>query len=331
MLLGMRMGWRLWTVTAALLLAPWAGRAATCTTQAEMGSLDRDALATFEGRLASAVMGQDFATLQADLLPEEASEWGGIRATVQQAVPLVKGGQFQLRNVYLLDASNQTAPADTQFFCSNSSGSLTVTITMSALPPGRYAVILADAVGAPLAGQMGLVLAWDAAAAEWKLAGLTIRPGTFDGHDGVWYWVRGRGLAKVDPWSAWFSYDAARFLLLPVEFLTSPNLEKLRQEQSLIAPPPQSAFPLSLPDGDRTWKIEMVVLDPSLHEPDLAVVYQSTGITDPAALRTEATAVMSAFLKAQPSIRANFHGLWAYAVKDGKRTPVMELPMAQIP
>lgn len=296
-----------------------------------MGSLDRDALATFEGRLASAVMGQDFATLQADLLPEEASEWGGIRATVQQAVPLVKGGQFQLRNVYLLDASNQTAPADTQFFCSNSSGSLTVTITMSALPPGRYAVILADAVGAPLAGQMGLVLAWDAAAAEWKLAGLTIRPGTFDGHDGVWYWVRGRGLAKVDPWSAWFSYDAARFLLLPVEFLTSPNLEKLRQEQSLIAPPPQSAFPLSLPDGDRTWKIEMVVLDPSLHEPDLAVVYQSTGITDPAALRTEATAVMSAFLKAQPSIRANFHGLWAYAEKDGKRTPVMELPMAQIP
>ncbi len=327
----MRMGWRLWTVATALLLAPWASRAATCTTQAEMGSLDRDALATFEGRLASAVMGQDFATLQADLLPQEASEWGGIRATVEQAVPLVKGGQFQLRNVYLLDASNQTAPADTQFFCSNSSGSLTVTITMNALPPGRYAVILADAVGAPLAGQMGLVLAWDGAATEWKLAGLTIRPGAFDGHDGVWYWVRGRGLAKVDPWSAWFSYDAARFLLLPVDFLTSPNLEKLRQEQSLIAPPPQSAFPLSLPDGDRTWKIEMVVLDPSLHEPDLAVVYQSTGVTDPAALRTEATAVMSAFLKAQPGIRANFHGLWAYAEKDGKRTPVMELPMAQIP
>jgi hypothetical protein len=331
MLPGMRMGWRLWTVTAALLLAPWASRATTCTTQAELGSLDRDALATVEGRLASAVTGQDFATLQADLLPQEASEWDGIRATVGQAAPLVKGGQFQLRNVYLLDASEQTAPADTQFFCSNSSGLLTVTITMSALPPGRYAVILADAVGAPLAGQMGLVLAWDGAATAWKLAGLTIRPGVFDGHDGVWYWVRGRELAKVDPWSAWFSYDAARYLLLPVDFLSSPNLEKLRQEQSLIAPPPQSAFPLSLPDGDRTWKIEMVVLDPSLHEPDLAVVYQSTGVTDPAALRTEATAVMSAFLKVQPGIRANFHGLWAYAEKDGKRTPVMELPMAQIP
>jgi hypothetical protein len=205
-----------------------------------------------------------------------------------------------------------------------------VTITMSALPPGRYAVVLADAAGSPLAGQMGLILAWDGAATAWKLAGLTVRPGVFDGHDGVWYWVRGREMAKTDPWTAWFSYEAARYLLLPVDFLSSPNLEKLRQEQSLIAPP-QNSFPLSIPDGDRTWKIEAVGLDPALHEADLGVVYESTGVTDPAALRTEATAVMSAFLKTQPGIRANFHGLWAYAEKDGKRTPVMELPMKEIP
>ena len=319
------------SIGLALLLAPSAGRAVSCTAQAELGSLDRDALAAIAGRMANAVTGQDFATLQADLLPQEASAWEGIRATVEQAAPLVKGGQFQLRDVYLLDATSQTAPADTQFFCSNASGSLTVTIMMSALPPGRYAVVLADAVGAPLAGQLGLVLAWDGSATAWKLAGLTVRPGIFDGHDGVWYWARGRELARNDPWSAWYSYDAARYLLLPVDFLSSPNLDKLRQEQSEITPSPQSEFPLSLPDGDRTWKIDAVVLDPSLHEPDLAVVYQSTGVTDPAALRTEATAVMSAFLKAQPGIRANFHGLWAYAEKDGKRTPVMELPMAKIP
>jgi hypothetical protein len=319
------------STAAALLLTPLASRGATCTTQGEMGSLDRDALAAIAGRMANAVSGQNFVALQADLLPQEASEWGSIRATVEQAAPLVKGGQFQLRNVYLLDASNQTVPADTQFFCSNSTGSLTVTITMNALPPGRYAVVLADAVGAPLAGQMGLILAWDGAAVAWKLAGLTVRPGIFDGHDGVWYWVRGRELAKADPWSAWFSYDAARYLLLPVEFLSSPNLDKLRQEQSLITPSPLSQFPLSIPDGDRTWKIDAVGLDASLHEPDLGVAYESTGVTDPAALRTEATAVMSAFLKAQPGIRANFHGLWAYAEKDGRRTPVMELPMKEIP
>jgi hypothetical protein len=206
-----------------------------------------------------------------------------------------------------------------------------VTLSMNTLPPGRYAVVLADAVGAPLAGQMGLILAWDPTGTAWKLAGVTVRPGIFDGHDGVWFWARGRQMAKDDPWSAWYSYDAARYLLLPVDFLSSPNLDKLHQEQAQIMPSPQSAFPLSLPDGDRTWKIDAVGLDPALHEDDLGVVYQSTGVTDPAALRTEATAVLSAFLKAQPGLRANFHGLWAYAEKDGKRNPVMELPMKQIP
>jgi len=316
---------------AAFLAAPPASRAVSCTSQAELGSLDRDALTAVSARLATAVMAQDFAALQAVLLPEEATQWAGIRAAVEQSTPLVKGGQFAIRNLYLLDASSQTAPADTQFFCSNSSGSLTITISMIALPPGRYAVVLADATGAPLAGQMGLILAWDTPATAWKLAGLSVRPGVFDGHDGIWYWTRGRELAKPDPWSAWFSYDAAHYLLLPVDFLSSPNLDKLHQEQGLISPSPLSALPLSLPDGDRTWKIEAVGLDPSLHQPDLGVVYASTGVTDPAALRTEATAVLSAFLKAQPGIRANFHGLWAYAEKDGKRMPVMELPMKQIP
>jgi len=56
-----------------------------------------------------------------------------------------------------------------------------------------------------------------------------------------------------------------------------------------------------------------------------------TGVTDPAAVHTEATAVLSALLKAQPGLRQNFHGMWAIAVKDGKQNPIIELPMGQIP
>lgn len=328
--MGVRVRWMI-SIVLALLLAPWTVRAASCTSEPEMGSLDRDALSAIVTKVANAVIAQDDSTLQSVLLPQEASAWDGIRGAVDNAGPLLKGGQFVLRNLYLLDASDQTSPQNTQFFCSNPAGSMTITINMNALPPGRYAVALADAKGAPMAGQMGVILAWDNAATAWKLAGLTIRPGALDGHDSVWYWVRGRELAKADPWSAWYSYEAARFLSLPIDFLISPNLEKLHHEQSLIQPSPKSAFPLSLPDGSRTWKIEDVAFDPSLGQPDLAVVYESTGVTDPAALRTEATAVLSAFLKVQPGIRANFHGLWAYADKDGKRTAVIELPMAQIP
>jgi hypothetical protein len=323
----MRLCWKLWAV-ALLWLAPAASQAATCTAQGELSAPDRATLTALGGRLAEAVVQHETA-LQAALLPAEAAEWSGIQGAIEQAAPLVKGGQIQLRSLYLLDASSQTAVTDTQFFCSNSSGTLTVTIAMHALPPGRYAVILADTIGAPLIGQLGLILAWDGS--SWRLAGVSAHQGIFDGHDGVWYWSRARGLAKVDPWSAWYSYDAARYLLLPMDFISSPNLEKLQQEQAQIQNSPQEAFPYSLSAGDRTWKIDAVLLDPSLHQADLAVVYESAGVTDPAAQRTEALAVFSAFLKAQPGIRQNFHGLWAYASKDGKRSPVIELPMAQIP
>jgi hypothetical protein len=323
-----------------LVLAAWPfeAQATSCTTQGELQPQDRVALSAIGGRLAVAVLEQDFGALQAALLPSESADWAGIHDSVELGAPLVKGGQVQLRNIYLLDASGLAAPADTQFFCSNASGSLTVTMTMRALPAGRYAVVLADAAGAALAGQLGMVLAWDPTGATpaWKLAGLAVRQGNFGGHDGVWYWSRARELMKADQpqinnWPAWYSYEAARYLLLPVDFLSSPNSEKLGQEQAQIKNSPQDVFPYTLQEGDRTWKILAVQLDASLRQPDLAVEYESTGVTDPAAVRTEAVAVLSALLKAQPALRQNFHGLWAVAMKDGKRTPVIELPMAQIP
>jgi hypothetical protein len=328
----MRIRWEVWAV-GSLLALPVISHAANCSTQAELSPEDRDALSAAAGKVSQAVLMQDFAILQGALLPAEAAEWQGIRDAVEQAAPVVKGGQVQVRSIYALDASSLTAPSDTQFFCSNSSGSMTVTITMRALPPGRYAIVLVDAAGAQLAGQMGLVLARDGAASApgWNLAGLSVRQGMFNGHDGVWYWSHARELAKDQPWSAWFCYQAARYLLIPVDFISSPNLEKLGQEQSQIKGSPQDIFPYTLQDGPRTWKIDAVQLDAGLHEPDLAVTYESAGVTDPAASRTEAVAMLSALLKVQPGLKENFHGMWAYAVKDGKRTNAIELPMAQIP
>jgi hypothetical protein len=303
-----------------------------------MNPQDRDTLASAGQQLGNAVIQQDFTSLQATLLPAVAPQWEGIRGVIEQGAPIVKGGQVQLNALYLLDASTLTAPADTQFFCSNSNGSLTVTVSMRSLPPGRYALILAYVLGGtaasqgspPVAGQLGFILGLDGSA--WKLGGVFVRPGLLDGHDGVWYWQRARELVKGNPqWSAWFSYETARYLLVPVDFISSPNLEKLGQEQAQVKNSPAEAFPYSLPDGARTWKIDSVRLDASLRQADLAVTYESTGVTDPAAVRTEAVAVLSALLKAKPDLRQNFHGLWAYASKDGKASPVMELPMAQIP
>lgn len=320
-------------VAGALALAAPSAFASSCTTQAAMSAQDRGAIAAAAERISQAVLQQDMNALHTDLLPAIADQWNGIQSEAQQGAPLVKNGHLQLRNAYLLDATGNNSVADTQFFCSNSNGLLTVTITMRALPPGRYAVVIADVPGSAMNAQLGIVLVWDTTATPaWKLGGLSVRQGSFGTHDGLWFWTHARALAAAgSPWSAFYCYEAARYLLVPVEFLSSPNLDKLNQEQSQIAGSPTGAFPLTLPDGARTWKIESLHLDASLHEADLGVTYESLGINDPAAARTEATAVLSALLKAHPELRQDFHGLWAYASKDGKVTPVLELPMAQIP
>jgi hypothetical protein len=330
----MRLYWKA-CIAALLIAAPAAGFAATCTSQAELSPDQRATLASIGEQLSDAVLRQDTSALQSVLLPSLGNQWDGIRGAVERAAPLMKGGQVHLRNIYLLDASMLTAPTDTQFFCSTGDASLTVTISMRSLPPGKYAVILSDATGAELAGQMGFVLVWDTtgAAPGWKLGGFSARQGAFDGHDEVWYWTRARELAQSNvPWSAWYCYDAARYLALPFDLISSPNLDKLVQEQSQIkGAPTEDTFPYSLKSGDRSWRITSVRLDASLHEPDLGVTYESAGSPDPAVARTEATAVLSAVLKEHPELRHNFHGMWAYASTNGKITPVMELPMAQIP
>jgi hypothetical protein len=328
----MRLCWK-GGITALLLATPVLGLAASCTTQGELQPADRSGLVATGQKLVASILQQDYSALQGALLPAVASDWEGIRGEVERGAPLVKGGQPTLESIYLLDASSQTAPSDTQFFCSNTSGSLTVTISMHALPPGKYAVLLATAAGAPLEGQVGIIVVWDPTGSSpgWKIGGVSVRQGSINGHDGVWYWSRARTLAGTGaPWSAYYSYDLARYLLLPVDFISSPNLEKLLREQSQVKEAP-GPFPISVADGARNWKIDGIRVDTSLREADLGVTYESLGIADPAATRTEAVSILSALLKSHPELRANFHGLWAYASKDGKVTPVIELPMAQIP
>jgi hypothetical protein len=319
----------------ALTSAPlWAVH---CTTQASMQPADRDTLLVAANSIADDVAGQKFDALQASLLPAVTGDWESIRGVAQSAAPVLKGGKVYWSDGYLLDASDLKGPADTEFFCTNADSAATMTITLHSLPAGRYALLIGDYEGAPMAGQIALILGADATAGgAWKLGGLFAREGALDGHDGIWYWRHARDLAgKKAAWSACFSYDAARWLLLPVDFLSSPHLEKLNKEQSQLAANPADSLPLTVAgsgaDAGKSWRITALHFDSTLHSPDIGLDYESTGLTEPVAARAEAIAVMSALLKLHPELRENFHGLWAYAEKDGKRNYAIELAMHDIP
>uniref|UniRef100_E6PZY5 Uncharacterized protein n=1 Tax=mine drainage metagenome TaxID=410659 RepID=E6PZY5_9ZZZZ len=306
--------------------------AASCTTQGMLTATDREALLAVANPLAEAIATQNTAAVKAALLPAISNDWETIQSVVLRSKPLFEGGQLHWRTMYLLDASDQKTAADTEFFCTNSDSTLTVTVNLHSLPPGRYALMIGDYLNTPLAGQLAFILADDHG---WKLGGLYAREGALDGRDGVAFWKQARADAKsTDNWSAWFSYDAARWLLLPVEFLASPNLEKLDSEQQQVSSP-MNSLPLVLSgagaDAGKSWKLTAVRLDTTLHSADLALTYDGSGITDPVAARAEAVAVMSALLRVHPELRQSFHGLWAYAEKDGRQTFAIEQPMKSIP
>ena len=319
-------------LAATLLLGIPSALAATCTMQGSLKPTDRAELLAASNSLANAVMAGNTDAVHAMLLPDISSDWDSIRSVILSAHPLFVGGSLRWRTMYLLDASDQKSAQDTEFFCTNPESTLTVTVNLQNLPPGRYALVLGDAMHSPLDGQIAMILA---DSQGWKLGGLYAREGALDGRDGVAYWKQARAAAQTtDNWSAWFSYDVARWLLLPINFLTSPNLQKLESEQQHVSPPAQS-LPLLLsltPGGSGpSWQLTAVHLDTSLHFADLALTYDGSGTTDPVAARTEAVHVMSALLRIHPGLRKNFHGLWAYAQKNGTQTFAIELPMDQIP
>jgi hypothetical protein len=328
-------------LAGALLVATAAPlHAVNCTTQASLPQADREALLAAANPIANAIAEQEPAYLQTNLLPAVAGDWESIRSVAQAAIPLFKGGRIYWGDGYLLDATDLKAPTDTEFFCTNADSSVTMTISLRSLPAGRYALLIGDYEGAPLAGQIALILGADATNGnKWKLGGLFVREGALEGHDGVWFWSHARELAKQKSagaeWSAWFSFDLARWLLLPVDFLSSPHLEKLNKEQSLLGPNPTDSLPLTVTgagaDAGKSWRITALHIDTSLHDSDLGLEYEGTGITDPIPARAEAVAVMSAVLKLHPELRNNFHGLWAYAEKDGRRNYAIELAMHDIP
>jgi hypothetical protein len=306
--------------------------AVNCTSQGELQAADREALISAATPIADAIAAQNFDLLQASLLPAVIGDWDGIRSAAQAAAPALKGGKLQWRSAYLLDATDLKAPSDTQFFCSNADNSITVTVELHNLQQGRYAMLIGDFPGAPLSGQLALIFGADADK-KWKLGGLFAREGTFDNHDGVWYWTHAREQAqKGSGWAPWFNYDMARWLLIPVSFVSTPNLEKLNREQMQLKASPLDGLPVTVSgDGGKSWKVTGLRIDTTLHTPDLALTYEGTGLTDPIAAKAEATAVMSGLLKAHPELRENFHGMWAYAEKDGRRSYAIELAMHDIP
>jgi hypothetical protein len=306
----------------------------SCMTQSQLPGAQRTILAQSAQMIAGNVEGGNAAAVRAQTIASVAAQFDGIATSIQTINASIQHATLTVDEIYLLDAADLKAPQETQFFCGLPGSALTVEVTIPGLPPGKYALAILHATGVKQPQQISLVLQNDPVASpDWKLAGFFTRPMTMGGHDGLWFWRQAREYAaKKQLWDAWFYYQTAQYLLEPVDFISSPNLQKLQREAESARPDNlPGADPLRLSNGSQTFDITNLHTGELSDQLDLVITYNATPNQDMVAARAQVTAVMRALLLQHPELQTAFHGLWVYAATPGNQNPfALELPMEQI-
>ena len=320
-------------VAAAALMGGHCALAASCLTQSQMSAAQRDALASQARSFVSFAQNGDTASLRAHLLPAIASDFEAIAASMTTMRPLVQNATITVDDIYSLDAStDQPGAQQTQFFC----GSPTVVLTFNGIPPGQYALTILHATGVQRPQQISIILA-ATSANQWQLAGFYARPMIEADHDGIWYWVAARKYAQDHAsLTAWLYYRVAENLLSPVDFLSSPNLQKLQQETQQARPPVLSAnSTMTMNANGATFNVTNLGTTTEFGGLDLDVHYtpdplQTSQLGSPVVARQQVTLLMTALLREHPEVRQAFHGIWAHADQGQSSLFSLELPMDQI-
>ena len=308
-------------------------RAASCKTQAQMSIAQRDALSSAARTIIGEVQSGDVQVLRTNSIPAVAADFSGIAGSIHNLKPLVQQASITVDGLYALNASSDSlGAARTDFYC----GTPVVALNFTNLPPGSYALVILHATGVPLPQQISLVLS-ETDQHRWMLAGFFSRPMLEAGHDGLWYWVLARNYAQRSMnWNAWFYYRTAAYLLDPVEFLSSPNLEKLQHEEGRIRPDSLPGIkPLVLDSHHSAFQVTEIDTTALFGALDLEVHYtpdsaQAAQLRDPPTARKQVTEVMAALLALHPELQNAFHGIWVQADRDSATLFSLELPMDQV-
>jgi uncharacterized protein (DUF2141 family) len=319
-----------------ILLGLPPAHAVSCTTQSMMTQADRDGLANAARALIADVQQGNTQALRAATVAAIANDFGAIAASVQNLEPLVGHATITVDSLYRLDAGDVAAGArETDFTCGLPGSLMSVGLSFHNLPAGQYAVAILHATGVAQPQQFTLVL--QQVNGQWQLAGFFSRPMMLAGHDGIWFWTQARAYGQRQmKWNAWLYYEAAKRLLRPVNFLTSPNLEMLEHEASAVKPADlPGAKPLELQGMKSRFAVTAISATDALGPLDLSVEYtpdatQAEDLNDPVAARKQVTEAMLGLLALHPELRVAFHGIWMQAEEGGSSAYALELPMTQI-
>jgi hypothetical protein len=257
----------------------------------------------------------DLATLKTDALPDVAANFSGIeQAVLSHKTQFVQDAPSETRT-FVLDATNsKTNWRQADFYCGIYNSPSRLGVSLPNLPPGRYALTIT-----PLTGKEPLMLTMvlkDMGQNSWKLGGYYVRQNALGGHDAQWFLSKAREYkASNRLLNAWFYYLTAWDLSAPVDFISTPMLDKINDEMQAARPTnlPSSKSPLELSAGGKTFKVIDFSALPVNSELYFRAQYDSPNAANSILASQDNAALMKSVLAKYPELREAFGGIVARA------------------
>lgn len=299
-----------------LVAASLAGTAAAqnCQTAKEMDATTTAAIENTARRMFSYVPAGDFASMKSASIPAVAGQFGAIESGMSEARANLQGSQGRIRSVFLLEAPGDEPLAIANFYCGVVNSPDWTQFNIPNLPPGKYALAIVDAEGGKVPYTISFIL--QEGGGQWRLAGFYPKPAQIVGLDGNWFWTQARNFKNSGkPYAAWFYYQIARFLIMPVDFIMNPELERFAQEMEQARPKDVPVDqPVTLALGGKQYSVTTMAPEPVGEEIALVVRYQTQSIADTAATFKSNADFIKQLVTRYPEYREAFGTVVARAV-----------------
>jgi hypothetical protein len=273
----------------------------------------------------------DVAGLRANAIPAILGDFGSIEQAVVTNKPFFAEGQATITGSYLLDASQAKAPLQrADFYCGIYNSADRLAFSIPNLPPGRYALVIQKVNGKD---PITLTLILQNMSGAWKLAGYYPRLDSVGGHDGQWYLAKAREFkTKGQLHNAWFYYLTAWDLTAPVNFMSTPQLDKIADEMQSARPTdmPSDSAPLTVTAAGKTFKVTELAAVPVDNNLDLRIRYENPDASNSGIAFQDNMAVIKAVVAKYPEIRDAFNSVIARAVDSGGHEYGSLLPVKDV-
>lgn len=297
--------------------------AESCLTSSDMDATTRTALTNTALRYFDLIAKGNTASLRQNSISSLAGDFSGIEGTVKENQPALATAKATVRPPFLLQQDGSAAVPRAEFFCGvfgkNGQTSDSAEFSLNGLAPGKYAVAILDAPSVKGAYTVSLILVQQGS--DWKLGGLYIKAGEFNGHDSNWFITRAHDFqSKGQAHNAWLYDLVARSLVSPLPFMSTATTDKLYDDSQKLQPAdfPADGKTADLSSGtgtgSTTYKLTALFPDVVGSDLDLIVKYQVADVSNTNQTYQSNVAVMKALVTRYPELRDAFAAIVARAV-----------------